>query len=104
LESFEKSKEKLVPQTEMCKQSLLRKHKAPRWEANPQPLAWQTWDISVMLPGRRRLSDTLTALFKPRHARQYGGISFELRRSMGGSVATSIKICKTQLVQIPTNT
>jgi len=29
LESFEKSKEKLIPQIETCKQSLLRKRKAP---------------------------------------------------------------------------
>jgi len=52
LESFEKSKEKLVPQIEMCKQSLLRKCKATSWEANPQPLAWPTWNRSVTLPDR----------------------------------------------------
>jgi len=27
-----------------------------------------------MLPGRRRLSDKVTALFEPRHAKQYGRI------------------------------
>jgi len=80
LESFEKSKEeKLVPQIEMCKQSQLRKCKASSWEANPQPFTWQTWNISVMLQGRRRLIDKLTTLFEPRHARRYGGISFEIR-------------------------
>jgi len=52
LESFERSKEKLIPWIEMCKQSLLQKRKVLRWEANPQLLAWQTWDVSVMLPGR----------------------------------------------------
>jgi len=35
------------------------------------------------------LSNKLTALFEPRHARQYGSISFEIRRSMGDSAATS---------------
>jgi len=28
----------------------LRKRKAPSQEANPQPLAWQTWNLSVRLP------------------------------------------------------
>jgi len=37
------------------------------------------------------LNDKLTALFKPCHARQYGGISFEIRL-IGGSVATSKKL------------
>jgi len=36
LESFKKSKEKLVPRIETRKQSPLRKHKAPSCEANPQ--------------------------------------------------------------------
>jgi len=65
-------------------------HKVQSWEVNrnPQPLAWQTWNLSVMLRGRRHLTDKLTALFKLHHTRQYGGISFEIR-SMGGSVATS---------------
>jgi len=39
LECIEKSKEKLVPQIETCKQSLLRKRKMPRQKVNPQPLA-----------------------------------------------------------------
>jgi len=42
-----------------------------------------------MLLDRCRLNDKVTALFEPRHARQYGGISFEIGRSMGGFVATS---------------
>ena len=37
------------------------------------------------------MSDELTALFEPRHARRYSGISFEIRRSIGVSVATSLK-------------
>jgi len=28
----------------------LRKHKAPIQEANPQLLAWQTWNLSVRPP------------------------------------------------------
>jgi len=35
----------------------LRKRKAPSQEANPQPLAWQTWEVSVRLPGQCRLGD-----------------------------------------------
>jgi len=27
----------------------LRKHKAPSQETNPQPLAWQTWNLSLRL-------------------------------------------------------
>jgi len=49
-------------------------------------LAWQTWDVSITLPGWHHVYEKLTALFKPRHARQYGGLSFEIRRSMGGSI------------------
>jgi len=41
------------------------------------------------LPDRRQLNDKLTALFEPRHARWDGRISFETRKSMGGSIATS---------------
>ena len=67
----------------------LRKRKAPRQEANPQPLAWQTWNLSVRLPDQCQLSDKVMALFELRHARRYGQISFEIGRSMGGSVATS---------------
>jgi len=67
----------------------LRKRKAPSQEANPQPLAWQTWKVSVRLPDQCRLSDKGTALFEPRHARRYGRIRFEIGISMGGSVATS---------------
>jgi len=37
------------------------------------------------------LSDKLTTLFEPHHARQYGAISFEIRRSMGGSAVSSPK-------------
>jgi len=39
------------------------------------------------------LSDKLTALFELHHVRQYGAISFEIRRSMGGSVVTSLNLC-----------
>jgi len=62
----------------------LRKPKAPSQEVNPQPLAWQTWNPSIRLPGQCQLSDKVTTLFKPRHARRYGRISFEIGRSMGG--------------------
>jgi len=34
----------------------------------------------------------VTALFEPCHARRYGGISFEIRRSMGGSITSSFKL------------
>ena len=61
----------------------------PIGKVNSQPLAWQTWNLSVRLPDRHRLDDKLTALFEPGHARWYGRISFETGRSMGGSVATS---------------
>jgi len=56
MESFEKSKEKLTPQIETCKQSLLWKRKVPGWEANRKPLAQQAWDTSIMLPGSHHLS------------------------------------------------
>jgi len=61
----------------------LRKSKAPSQqpeEANPQPLAWQTWNLSVRLPDQCLLIYKVTALFEPRHARQYGQISFEIGR------------------------
>jgi len=67
----------------------LRKHKAPRQEVNPQPLAWQTWNLSIRLPDQFHLIHKVTGLFELRHARRYGRISFEIGRSMGGSVATS---------------
>jgi len=67
----------------------LRKRKAPSQEANPQPLAWKIWNLSARLPDQRQLSDKVTALFELHHARRYGQISFEIGRSMGGSVATS---------------
>jgi len=50
-----------------------------------------------MLLGRCRLSDKLTASFKPRHARWYGRMSIEIGRSMGGSVATSYKVVFLQI-------
>jgi len=52
----------------------LRKRKAPRQEANPQPLAWQTWYLSVRLPDQCQLNDKVTSLFEPRHATRYGRI------------------------------
>jgi len=45
----------------------LRKRKAPSQDANPQTLAWQTWNLSVRLPDQCRLSDKVTDLFEPRH-------------------------------------
>ena len=36
---------------------------------------WQTWNLSVRLPDQSWLSDKVTALFEPRHARQYGQVS-----------------------------
>jgi len=51
-----------------------------------------------VLPGWRHLNDQLTALFETRRVRRYGGISFETKRSMGGSIATffqkSLKLIK----------
>jgi len=74
----------------VCNQSLLRKHQSPlRWEVNWKPLAHQIWNTSATLPGPCCLSDKLTALFELRHARRCGPISFEVRRSMGGSTTTS---------------
>jgi len=73
LESFEKSKEKLVH--EFKRGSIhLRKRKAPSQRANPQPLVWQTWNLSVRLPHQCQLSDKVTVLFELRHARRYGRI------------------------------
>ena len=37
-----------------------------------------------------RLDDKLITSFEPHRVRWYRGISFEIKRSMGGSVATSI--------------
>jgi len=76
LESFEKYKEKLVPRIETCKHSLTKTQGGQ--EANPQPLAWQTWNLSVRLPDERQLSDKMTSLFEPRHARRYCRICFEI--------------------------
>jgi len=67
----------------------LRKRKAPNQEVNPQQLAQQTWNLSVRLPDQCQLSDKVTALFEMRHGRRYDRISFEIGRSMGGSVAIS---------------
>ena len=44
-------------------------------------------DVFIMLPGRRNLSNKL----EPCHPRWYGRKSFEIRRSMGGSVSTSFR-------------
>jgi len=49
---------------------LLRKCKAPNQEANPQPLAWQTWKVSVRPPDQCWLSKKMTTLFEMRHARR----------------------------------
>jgi len=88
LESFKKCEEKLFH--ELKRGSIhLRKRKAPIQKVNPQPLVWQTWNLSVRLSHQCQLSDKVTVLFEPRHARRYGRISFEIGRSMGGSVATS---------------
>jgi len=66
----------------------IMKTQGAKVRGEPTTIAWQSWNVSVTLSGRRRLSDRLTALFKTCHARQYGGISFEIKRSMGGSIAT----------------
>jgi len=44
-----------------------------------------------MLPGIHHFSNKMTASFEPRYVRPNGGISFEIRRSMGGSIATYIR-------------
>jgi len=44
--------------------------------AELEPIRW--------LPDQCQLSDKVTALFEPRHARRYGRISFQIGRSMGG--------------------
>jgi len=73
LESFEKSKENCSH--ELKRASIhSRKCKAPSQEANPRPLAWQTWKVSIRLPDQCWLSDKVTALFEPHHARWYGWI------------------------------
>ena len=56
---------------------------------NRKPLAQPTWNASTTLPGQRRFNDKLTTLFEPRQSRRCCRISFEIRRSMGGSAATS---------------
>jgi len=50
----------------------LRKRKTRSQEANPQPLAWQTWKVSVRLPDQSQLSDKVTALFEPCGVMQCG--------------------------------
>jgi len=40
----------------------LRKRKAPSQKANPQPSAWQTWNLSVRLPDQCQFSDKVTSL------------------------------------------
>jgi len=46
-------------------------------------------NISVTLLDRRCLNNKLMSLFELGCARRYGGISFEIKRSMGGSVVSS---------------
>ena len=53
---------------ETCKQSLLWKCKALRWEVNPKPLARQTWNLFVRLTGWHQFSEKPTVLFQTRHA------------------------------------
>ena len=84
MESFEKSKEKCRSHDLKRASIHLQKRKATSQEANPQPLAWQTCNLSVRLPDQCQLSDKVTTLFEPHHARLYGRTSFEIGRSMGG--------------------
>jgi len=88
LERFEKSKENWSHEVKRASIHV-RKRKAPCQEANCQPLAWQTWKVSVRLPDQCRLNDKATTLFEPSRAMRYGRISFEIGKSIGGSVATS---------------
>ena len=53
-----------------------------------------------MLLGCYCLSDKLTALFELSHARRYSPISFKIRISMGGSVATSLQFLRQKRTQI----
>jgi len=73
LESFEKSKEKLAHKLKSASIHL-RKRKVPSQEVKPRQLAWQTWNLSVRLPDQCQLSDKVTTLFEPRHARRYDRI------------------------------
>jgi len=86
LESFKKSKEKLVPRIETCKHSFT---KMLGTKSRGETSTIGTANPSVRLPDQCQLNDKVTASFEPRHARQYGRISFEIGRTMGGSVATS---------------
>jgi len=47
---------------------------------------------TITLLDQRCLDDKLTTLFKPRLARWHSGTSFEIRRSVSGSVATSLQL------------
>jgi len=49
----------VVPQIEMCKQSLLQKRKAPSQELNPEPLKWLTWNLTGRLPDWHWCNDKL---------------------------------------------
>jgi len=62
--------------TETCKQSLLPKHKSPRWKPNCKPLVQQTWNAFATLPRWRHMSDKLTVLFELRHARRCSQMRF----------------------------
>jgi len=52
-------------------QPVLPKRKSPRWEPNRKSLVQQTLNVSATLQRRCRLSDKLSVLFEPRHARWF---------------------------------
>jgi len=53
-------------------QQLLPKRNSQSWEPNRIALAYEPWNMAVKLRGRCRLTDKLSVLTKPRHARRIG--------------------------------
>jgi len=69
----------------------ITKTQGPKMSGEPTAIDMEDLNRICYTTRTTMLSDKLklTALFEPRNARCYGGISFETRRSMGGSIATS---------------
>jgi len=65
-------------------QHLLPKRNSQSWEPNRKAVAYESWNMSVRLWGRCRLTDKLSILSEPRHVRR-------IRNYMwGGSAITTL--------------
>ena len=67
-------------------QHLLPKRNSQRWEPNLKALAYEPWNMSVRLRGRCRLTDKLSVLSKPLHARRIGNCYLDAETSSVSSI------------------